>query len=194
MDIGKKNKMADLDFVEMSGRTAPHRKRPSRPARYLVGLNPESVFDWGCGYGFDVEFLNRCGVRASGWDRVHSLKPFPNNMKHEFQWVLCSFVINTLPEPKDRLAVLNDIYDFMPEYGNLMLAVRSNKEVTRSAKRAAWTRYGDGWITSANTFQRGFSATEAIRLLDDKLFDDVQVISNRLPVVVTARKLVVGSS
>ena len=39
----------------------------------------------------------------------------------------------------------------------MILTVRSAKEVDSKAKSHNWKQYGDGWLTSKGTFQKGFT-------------------------------------
>lgn len=53
-------------------KTAIVRRELSKPVKTLLELNQlrrdESFFDYGCGYGGDVEGISRLGHRATGWD------------------------------------------------------------------------------------------------------------------------------
>src|SRR5438876_364552 len=77
-------------------RTALHRGDLSRPARCALrdGLNTPttSVFDFGCGHGRDVEFLQAQGIACTGWDPVF----FPEHSLHEADVVQLGYVINVI--------------------------------------------------------------------------------------------------
>lgn len=172
----------------MSGETAPNRRGPSVPARILVENNLiiGPIFDWGCGHGVDVEYFRQNGIEAYGWDPIHNQENKPELFpKGYFGFVNCAFVLNTLPDMEQRKEVIKDIYNFLPEDGYLILTLRAKQELKRKIK-STWKKYGDGYITSKGTFQKGYTSDEAVKLVEP-LFTEVMVLNNN-PVVITARK------
>ena len=176
--------------LELAGKTAIKRGKPSLPAKMLVKmlLPEESVFDWGCGKGEDVEYLRNEGFYCKGWDPVH--KPDTvGTWFYPFDWVLCSYVINVLP-PEQRAVILPRIHAFLPEDGSVLVATRASKEVNRQVKDT-WTASYDGWTTSKGTFQRGFTPRQVEHMLLDAGF--VRVIRHKNdPVVLSAYKTIKG--
>ncbi|HCQ31536.1 TPA: hypothetical protein DIU27_04110 [Candidatus Collierbacteria bacterium] len=176
------------EVLRASGETAPFRYQPSFPARFLVenGLIEGRVFDWGCGHGYDVEYFIKNGIEAVGWDPVHCPENPPEIYPQGFlNWIHCAFVLNTLPEAKQRIKILAQIHEMLPENGHVVLTLRSRQELKREIKQT-WSIVNDGYVTSKGTFQKGFSSSEAVELLEP-LFAEITVIKAN-PVMVIARK------
>ena len=55
----------------------------------------DSVFDYGCGRGGDVDRLNTLGFRTSGWDPTHA----PDAPRREADVVNLGYVVNVIEEP-----------------------------------------------------------------------------------------------
>lgn len=174
----------------LSAKTAIHRRSPSLPLRIALrlGLLKGNVFDWGCGYGRDVEYLRELGITAEGWDPIHKPKPKPEEYPSGlFQTVLCIYVINTLPTLEDRLSVLKDIYNFLPPGGQLLLAARSAIEVEKTRTKK-WKQYGDGWVTSRGTFQKGFTIEELLDIVNYVSFK-ARIISKAPPILLCQKEV-----
>ena len=139
-------------------RTAIQRKNISGPAGYVFMKNRknETVLDFGCGRGGDVERLRNLGYTVSGYD-PHPAFGFSNMPSGKFDVVLVIFVLNVLPLPVDRAGVLKQAFAKVRDTGVLYVAVRPLKEIERQAQKSFWTPYGDGFITKMGTFQKGFS-------------------------------------
>src|SRR5437016_1127910 len=87
-------------------RTALHRTDLSRPARCALRdglITPATtVFDYGCGHGRDVEFLQAQGIACAGWDPVFC----PSHTVHEADVVQLGYVINVIEDPCERAQTL----------------------------------------------------------------------------------------
>lgn len=158
----------------LSHRTALVRKGPSLPARMAVGLRPRprSIFDFGCGRGADIEFFRSKGIEADGYDpywRPRDPKIIPADL------VTCIYVLNVIT-PSERVRVLKEIRGVLREGGEVLVAVRSRSDVEKRAGRLGWRKYSDGYLTKAETFQRGFTPTELKGLLTENGFGDVQIL------------------
>ncbi|KKT73897.1 MAG: hypothetical protein UW69_C0054G0002 [Microgenomates group bacterium GW2011_GWA2_44_7] len=179
------------ETLVMSGKTAMHRSEPSLPAKILVERKIVNgrLFDWGCGHGADLDYFLRSGIKAEGWDPNHKPdKPPQSYPPGLFRWVHCSFVLNTLPDPGDRTKILEEIFNFLPAGGNLAISVRSAGEI-EDVRKATWQRFNDGWLTSKNTFQKGFLAKELKDLLIDKGFTVSEIVLSEPVVFILARKI-----
>lgn len=175
-----------FDALRASGETAVHRYCPSFPARTLVEQNllEGRIFDWGCGHGYDLDYFRSQGFNAEGWDPNHLPETPPEKFPPgTFDLVHCAFVLNTLPDPAERLKILQAIHDFLPASGNISLTVRSQSNINANIK-PTWKSYGDGWITPKGTFQKGYTAEELVAIIST-LFKDIVVMS-REPLFVIA--------
>ena len=85
-----------VDLSEHRHKTAMKRATLSRPVTSALRdriIRPEySVFDFGCGYGTDVELLKSTGINAAGWD-----PHFANeNLKSPSDVVNLGYVLNVI--------------------------------------------------------------------------------------------------
>jgi hypothetical protein len=95
--------------------TAISRKKPSLPVRYLqkAGLLKGKMLDFGCGRGFDCDFL-----KCDGYD-PHFRPEMP---KGKYDTIFCVYVLNVLPTQKERQNVLDLIYYLLD--GSAYIAIR----------------------------------------------------------------------
>ena len=180
---------APMDTLATSAPTAMHRKGPSKTVRDLFeqGLLRGRVFDWGCGRGADVDFLASKGLTVVGWDPAHAPRNHPAKCDGaSFDWVICSFVLNTIADPQEREAIVKEIHEFLAPGSKAVFVVRPSKEIDR-LRSASWRKWRDGWLTQRNTFQKGFEPSDLMDLLRSHGFAGDAWSSN--PVAVLATKL-----
>lgn len=183
-------RISNSESLIMSGKTAMHRSEPSLPAKIIVEQNlvEGRLFDWGCGHGADLKFFQDSGIEVSGWDpNFLSNKPPSSYPPGNFSWVYCGFVLNTLISPEERKAVIQDIFDFLPTGGHLAISVRSKGEI-ENVRKPTWKACGDGWVTSKNTFQKGFLAQELSTLLTRNGYVNTRIILDEPIVFIIADK------
>lgn len=131
--------------------TVVHRKSLSRPVKTYLnsGLIARgwNILDFGCGKGFDCDELEYVG-----YDPFHR----PEKLNKQFNVVMTNFVINVL-DIDTRKKAIQEAYNYViPDFGKLLIAVRSKKEIEKS-KKDTWITYQDGYITPKKTFQTGFT-------------------------------------
>jgi len=144
-------------------KTALVRREISKPVKTLLELGQlrrgESFFDYGCGHGGDLEAIEKLGHSSSGWDPVHA----PDPEKQTSDVVNLGFVLNVIENPAERVDTL---------LGAWQLARRVLLVSTLIAGQEAYDdvqAYGDGILTSRNTFQKFFEPAEIQSLLEDTL-------------------------
>jgi DNA phosphorothioation-associated putative methyltransferase len=144
-------------------KTALVRREISKPTKTLLELGQlrrgESFFDYGCGMADDIAALRKMGRDASGWDPVHA----PDHRKREADVVNLGFVLNVIEDPAERVEVLIDAW----HYARRLMVVS-----TLIAGQEAYDNvrtHGDGLLTSRNTFQKFFEASEIQSLVEDSL-------------------------
>lgn len=144
-------------------KTALVRREISKPVKTLLELGQlrrgESFFDYGCGYGGDVEAIGKLGHESCGWDPVHAL----DAPKQTADVVNLGFVLNVIEDPAERVEALLDAW---------ILARRALLVSTLIAGQEAYDdiqTFGDGVITSRNTFQKYFEPSEIQTLIEDTL-------------------------
>lgn len=144
-------------------KTALVRREISKPVKTLLELGQlrrgESFFDYGCGYGGDVEAVGKLGHDSCGWDPVHA----PDASKQPADVVNLGFVLNVIEDPAERVEALLDSWK---------LARRVMLVSTLIAGQEAYDdiqTFGDGVITSRDTFQKFFEPSEIQALIEDTL-------------------------
>jgi len=122
-----------------SGKTAISRTEISGPMRWLLknGLvnRGDRVLDCGCGHGKDADDLG-----FDGWDPNHR-----NGTAHlvgngDYPVVTSIYVLNTIPDEKERIEAEDAVIRSLAPYGVAYLAVRNDR------------KYLNGW-TSKGTWQ-----------------------------------------
>src|SRR5690349_13289984 len=100
-------------------KTAMRRLRCSRPIALALAqdiIRPEtSVFDYGCGHGGDLRYLQSRGVEATGWDPHHA----PEGAKVPAAVVNLGYVLNVIEDACERRETLLRAF----ELANDVLAV-----------------------------------------------------------------------
>ena len=146
------------DEISEFGRVARHltalqRYSPSAPIQTLARFGfldgSKSVFDYGCGRGDDLRGLEENGVPASGWDPHYA----PEQARQSAAIVNLGFVINVIEDLDERIEALRGAYALTEELC-VISAMLANQEAVRGRP------YGDGVITSRNTFQKYYSQGE----------------------------------
>jgi len=138
-------------------KTAISRSKASRPLRAALHINAVSgrVLDFGCGRGRDWKELRKLGYKVTGYDPHYA----PKKPRGKFQTVLMTYVVNVLQIPQ-RDEALKLAWSYVKKGGRLIVTVRSEAEIEREAARSNWRpcrEMGGGWITSTNTYQRGYT-------------------------------------
>ena len=133
--------------------TALSRTNLSAPVQTLARFGwldrLKTVFDYGCGRGGDVRGLAENGITVSGWDPYYA----PDEPKHPAHIVNLGFVINVIEDPMERLEALQSAYGLAEEL-LVVSAMLANPE------SICGVPYGDGVLTSRNTFQKYYTHAE----------------------------------
>lgn len=115
---------------------------------YLEGQH--SIMDYGCGRGDDLRALQSMGLDALGWDPNH----YPDGERQVSQIVNLGYVINVIEDPDERIDALLQAWQ-LTECLLVVSAMLAN-----DAFIARFPAFGDGVITSRNTFQKYYSQSE----------------------------------
>ncbi|MBF0353087.1 MAG: DNA phosphorothioation-associated putative methyltransferase [SAR324 cluster bacterium] len=143
-------------------RTAIQRGQLSTPMQALFRNGfldgTRTVFDYGCGRGDDLRGLQHLGIEATGWDPHFA----PERPKTEADVVNLGFVINVIENPDERVEVLRSAFELAHEC--LAVAVMLERQAGDAARE-----YGDGVVSSRQTFQKYFTQTELREWLESTL-------------------------
>lgn len=138
-----------------SAKTAIKRYSFSRPVLYLLEnnlLNLEtSFFDYGCGKGDDLKLLKKQNFNCSGWDP----NSFKDNKKTISDVVNIGYVINVIPEVKEREKALKDAWQLTNKV--LCVSARLKNEFNLLVKQE---QFLDGYLTEKGTFQKFYDHFE----------------------------------
>jgi hypothetical protein len=135
----------------------------SKPVRLAVeaGLFPPDTtyFDYGCGHGADIEYIQRLGLTSSGWDPY-----FRPDVPHTPADVVnIGYVINVIEDTAERREALVNAWNLAQKV--LIVAA----QVLIDDRTRGVIAYGDGIITSRNTFQKYFEQEELKAYIDQVL-------------------------
>ena len=130
------------------------RKELSRPVRLGLeaGLFKEGAtfFDYGCGYGGDIARIAKKGYPSSGWDPYY----FPDNPLYNADIVNIGYVINVIEDLQEREKALQKSW----QLADRVLIISA--QVLIDDRKRGIVAYGDGIITSRNTFQKYYHQEE----------------------------------
>lgn len=133
-------------------RTAIRRGSHSRPvylalAQGLIGPDL-SFFDYGCGFGEDVQLLKQSGVEAEGWDPHY----FPHAPRQPAECVNLGYVLNVIEDPIERENTLRSAFELARRV--LVVSVRIDQSLNGG------TDFSDGLVTNSGSFQKIYTQSE----------------------------------
>lgn len=132
--------------------TAMVRSSLSAPVQLLIrsGLLAPGVsfFDYGCGRGSDMTGLAEDGYQVGGWDPYYA----PYSPLFAADVVNLGFVVNVIEDPAERVEAITKAASLARSVLAVSVMLYNNE--------VAGKPYGDGFITSRNTFQKYFSQGE----------------------------------
>ncbi|MFB7247768.1 ribosomal methyltransferase [Streptomyces populi] len=135
-------------------RTAIGRATLSVPVRQALAdrqLTPDrTVLDYGCGRGDDVRALERLDCKITGWDPYYrsGSRAEPSSV------VLLTYVLNVIEDPAERRETLKQAWELATTI--LIVSARLTWEKSKVRGEA----FGDGLLTSRQTFQHLYGASE----------------------------------
>jgi DNA phosphorothioation-associated putative methyltransferase len=144
-------------------RAAIIRNDLSRPVRLALeaGLfSPETTFfDYGCGHGGDITRIAQQGYTSIGWDPYYS----PDTPHTPADLVNLGYIINVIEDPAERREALLKAWELTRK----VLLVAAQVLIQDSSR--GQVAYGDGVITSRNTFQKYYEQEELKLYIDQVL-------------------------
>lgn len=101
--------------------TAKERTTLSFPTRWLMQNNllKGEILDFGCGFGFDTDELQKEGFDIVGYDNYYR----PEYPTKCFDTIICNYVLNVL-EPKEQAEVLMEVSELLKPTGTAYFTVR----------------------------------------------------------------------
>jgi DNA phosphorothioation-associated putative methyltransferase len=142
------------------------RKELSRPVRLALEANlftsETTFFDYGCGYGSDVEKMTERGYQSAGWDPYY----YPNNNIIAGDIVNLGYIINVIENPQERREVLIEAWKLT---GQILIV---SAQILIDSHNRGLIAYEDGIVTSRNTFQKYYQQEELKIYIDGVLDTD----------------------
>ena len=101
--------------------TAKERTTISLPTRWLKQNNllKGEILDFGCGFGFDTDELQKEGFNIVGYDNYYR----PEYPTKRFDTIICNYVLNVL-EAKEQAEVLMEVSALLKSTGTAYFTVR----------------------------------------------------------------------
>ncbi|MBW4642833.1 MAG: DNA phosphorothioation-associated putative methyltransferase [Goleter apudmare HA4340-LM2] len=144
-------------------RAAIARTDISRPVRLAIEsaiINQDTTFfDYGCGYGGDIQRVASLGYTSAGWDPYY----YPDEAIAPADVVNLGYVINVIEDPQERRQSLLKAWELTRQ----VLIVSA--QVLINAPSKTQLAYSDGIITSRNTFQKYYEQAELKTYIDEVL-------------------------
>ena len=144
-------------------KAALKRSELSRPVRIAWEANlfteQTTFFDYGCGYGVDVQLIKERGYTSSGWDPYYR----PDAAFKPADIVNIGYIINVIEDIVERREALIKAWELTRQ----VLIVSA--QVLVDDLRRGLVAYGDGIITNRNTFQKYYEQEELKLYIDQVL-------------------------
>ena len=161
--------------------TALNRSSLSAPIQLLLknGLisSETTFFDYGCGRGTDIAALSVVGVKASGWDPHYAEK----NPISSADVVNLGFVVNVIEDPAERVEAITKAFEITRQ----VLSVA----VMLYGPERAGKPFGDGFLTTRNTFQKYFTQGEFKDFLEHVLHQQVYMVGPGVALIFSDKSL-----
>ncbi len=142
----------------------------SKPVRLALEanlFNPNTTFfDYGCGLGGDVKRVASRGYISNGWDPYYRPEIIPATA----DIVNIGYIINVIESQAERREALIKAWAIARQ----VLIVAAQVLVAQGNSQIA---YGDGVVTSRNTFQKYYDQTELKTYIDQVLEVDAIPVS-----------------
>ncbi|RCJ24988.1 DNA phosphorothioation-associated methyltransferase [Nostoc sp. ATCC 43529] len=144
-------------------RAAIARTDISRPVRLAIEwaiLHQDTTFfDYGCGYGGDVQRVANLGYTSAGWDPYY----YPDVPRTPADVVNLGYVLNVIEDAEERRQSLIQAWELTQQV--LIVAA----QVLVNAPSKTQLAYNDGIVTRRNTFQKYYEQEELKTYIDEVL-------------------------
>lgn len=159
-------------------------------ARLLNNRRPVHILEIGAGCLRNALYLARMGHRVTVLEVPGMEHRFPEQYKRfkgaggrllksffrapKFDIVISTFVIETVCNRGERMALLRNVNDHLRIGGSLILSARGPRDLLTAQNEGV--RCGDGYITPNRSFARSFTRPQIARLLRSVGFQDLQFL------------------
>ncbi|MBW4616823.1 MAG: DNA phosphorothioation-associated putative methyltransferase [Desmonostoc vinosum HA7617-LM4] len=144
-------------------RAAIARTDISRPVKLAIEsaiLHQDTTFfDYGCGYGGDVQRVANLGYTSAGWDPYY----YPDTSIIPADVVNLGYVLNVIEDTQERRQSLIKAWELTRQV--LIVAA----QILINAPSKTQLAYNDGIVTRRNTFQKYYQQEELKTYIDEVL-------------------------
>lgn len=149
-------------------KTALTRKNLSVPMRELMnlGLLYGNILDFGCGKGFDVNFLSYLGLDIVGYDKYNEEYKDESLLDKKYYIVCCNYVFNVIPNLEEHKQVLDKLRSLAD---NVFISVRSDFKAIKESWE--YIKEYDCYKTPKGSYQRFYDED-----MIHKYFNEVEYI------------------
>jgi 2-polyprenyl-3-methyl-5-hydroxy-6-metoxy-1,4-benzoquinol methylase len=119
--------------------------------------------------------------------KIYTTEEFPAIEMYDA--ILCSFVINVIAEPFERVKVLNKAYELLKDNGLLFLEIRKGNGISQNKYNVP---YSDGFLVGKNeikTFQKPFNKNDIFLLFKNTKFAIIELKTCSDSLILIAQKL-----
>lgn len=169
-----------------------------------VNQSSIEVLDYGCGKlrntkyllenNFNVSVIDTAEqiskqkdvIKELSIDNVYTIENLPNK---QFDIILCSFVLNVIPQLNTRNQVLTNIYNLISSDGIIYIEVRDNKFVKTLKNNI---KYNDGLLTGSGkikTFQKPYTKDELKSYLEEFPFEVIEIKKESNSIIAILKKM-----
>ncbi|WP_214771371.1 methyltransferase domain-containing protein [Exiguobacterium sp. s133] len=171
------------DFVISVEKTAINRgvSMSCKTVEEMGSTSYKDVLDYGAGKLRNAKHLNSKGfcvdvldtpLQTSKWRyedffEVGFVYDDVNKITKTYDAILCSFVLNVIPDREDRVSILKNIKKLLKDTGIAVIETRSGKDIANSKTAQA---YRDGYLMGngkVKTFQRAINNAELIEMSEE---------------------------
>lgn len=135
--------------------TAITRSALSVPMRELMnlGLLYGDILDFGCGKGFDINFLSYLGVGIVGYDKYNPEYTDESLLEKRYDVVCCFYVLNVIPDLEEHQQVIDKLRTLGD---NVYIALRNDRKAIKQDTWEYIEEY-DCYKTPRNSYQRYYT-------------------------------------
>lgn len=152
-------------------RAAIARTDISRPVRlaieWAILTQDTTFFDYGCGYGGDVQRIKNLGYTSTGWDPYY----YPDVPRIPADVVNLGYVLNVIEDSEERRQSLIQAWELT---GKVLIVAA---QILINAPSKTQLAYNDGIVTRRNTFQKYYEQEELKTYIDEVLNVDAVPIA-----------------
>lgn len=161
----------------------------------------DKILDYGCGKLRNTKYLIDNGCNVTIYDTEVQLKNIQNlipenvpilNKDEMFDKILCSFVLNVIPDIEERISLINNIYSL----SNGIVYFEVRKENFEKCSKTA-KPFNDGFILGkgkVKTFQKSFTAEELSTFIMEnsnfKILEKINLSNSAIVICVNNQPLV----